>query len=349
MEGGRRKPTDSISFSPLIFILPVGFRIPYCFLLIIESGRLPPSAFCLPPSLLFTFLDFKPETVKLRSMKQFQKDDVVTYYVDCEKNYRQWWDLDRSMAMHAGFWDETTKNLHEALMKENEVLANIARISASDRVLDAGCGFGGSAIYLAQKIGCEVVGINLGESQLQRAKQYAAQKKLARPPEFLVMDYMHTTFPDASFDVVWGIESICYAKDKSQFIREAWRLLKPGGRLIVADGFHVRNEYTPEEKRLLAKAVNGWAVDSMESIPNFARYLQETGFRNISQKDATPLVLPSSRRLFMYSFPAIAWSKLGEYLGWSNHVQTQDFVSYHYQYWTVRKGLAKYIIFCAEK
>ena len=282
-------------------------------------------------------------------MTQFQKEDIVDYYVECEDHYRQWWDLDRSMAMHAGFWDKNTKDLHEALIKENEVLARYAHIKASDRVLDAGCGVGGSSIYLAEKIGCEVIGITLAERQVQAAKNYAAQRNLKRPPEFLVRDFTNTNFPAGSIDVVWAIESVCHAKDKRDFIREAFRVLKPSGRLILADGFHVRNEYTEKERQLLAKAVNGWAVESMESIPNFQRYLQEAGFSHIVKRDATQLVLPSSRLLFMYSFPALAWSKLGEYLGWSTRAQTQDFVSYHYQYWSVRKGLAKYIIFTATK
>lgn len=282
-------------------------------------------------------------------MTTFEKEEIIHYYDTCEQNYRRWWDLDRSLAMHAGYWDETTHNLHEALQKENEVLANIAKIKNTDAVLDAGCGVGGSSLYLAKNFHCSVTGITICPRQIEIASNAAKKLNLSPEPKFLLQDYTNTTFPDNSFDVVWAIESVCHAKHKQDFIKEAWRLLKPNGRLIVADGFNVRNDYTPAEKALLAKAVNGWAVETMESIPNFHTYLQNQGFKNITLTDATKNVTPSSRRLFLYSFPAILYSKLGEYLGWSTKTQTQDFIGYHYQFWAVKKHLCKYILFSATK
>lgn len=282
-------------------------------------------------------------------MNDARNQKIVQYYETCEANYLKWWDLDRSLAMHAGFWDKSTKSLHEALHKENEILASIAKIAPEDSVLDAGCGVGGSSFFLADRIGCRVTGITLSEKQVQTATRKASERKLAQPPAFLVRDFTRTEFPDASFDVVWAIESVCHAEDKSLFVNEAYRILKPGGRLILADGFNVRNTYTQSEKRLLDKMVNAWAVDSMESLSNFERYLRQAQFKNIRMQDATHYVLPSSRRLFYYSFPAIALSKLGEWLGWSSPMQTRDFVGYHYQYWAVKKQLAKYAIFYAEK
>ena len=283
------------------------------------------------------------------AIDEILKKEIVHYYDTCEVNYRRWWDLNKSLAMHAGYWDETTHSLSEALIKENEVLAKIARIQPTDRVLDAGCGVGGSSLYLAENIGCKVTGITLSERQTDVARAEAAKLKLLNPPEFAVMDFTKTTFPDASFDVVWAIESVCHASDKRDFIQEAWRLLRSQGRLIVADGFLVRNEYTDKQRVLLGKMVNGWAVESMESIPNFHHSLQEKGFYNITQLDATPHVLPSSKRLFFYSFPALALSKMGEYFGWSTPTQTRDFRGYHYQYWALRQQLCKYVIFCAKK
>lgn len=282
-------------------------------------------------------------------LKEETKKEIIHYYDSCETNYRRWWDLDRSLAMHAGFWDASTKNLRDALAKENETLADIAGIKSGDYVLDAGCGYGGSVFWLAKQRDAKVVGITLCEKQAALAKLEAAKQPCMHEPEFLIMDYTQTTFPPSTFDVVWAIESVCHAEDKRDFIREAWRILKPGGRLILADGFHVKNEYTAEEKRLLGKAVNGWAVASMESSPNFEFFLKAQGFKNIQVIDATPKVLPSSKRLYLYSFPALAWSYFGEWFGWSSRTQTRDFQSYHYQYYAVKRGLCKYIIFFAQK
>ncbi len=281
--------------------------------------------------------------------KEQIKKEIIHYYDTCEINYRRWWDLDRSLAMHAGFWDASTKTLSQALAKENETLAEIAGIQAGDYVLDAGCGYGGSVFWLAEHRQTKGVGITLSEKQVALAKEQALRRQLTPSPEFSVMDYTQTSFTSDTFDVVWAIESVCHAEDKREFIREAWRVLKPGGRLILADGFQVRNEYSAEEKKLLAQAVNGWAVSSMESAPNFEQYLKDQGFQGLKITDATPLVLPSSRRLYLYSFPALAWSYLGEWCGWSTRTQTRDFLSYHYQYHAVRKGLCKYLVFFAQK
>ena len=282
-------------------------------------------------------------------IKEETKQEIIHYYDTCEANYKRWWDLDRSLAMHAGFWDNSTKSLTDALAKENETLADIAGIKAGEYVLDAGCGYGGSVFWLAGHRHAKVVGITLCEKQISLANEHASKRQFVHAPEFLIMDYTQTAFPASTFDVVWAIESVCHAEDKSDFIREAYRILKPGGRLILADGFHVKNDYTSEEKSLLAKAVNGWAVSSMESSPNFEHFLKEQGFKNTKVIDATPKVLPSSKRLYLYSFPAIAWSYLGEFFGWSSLTQTRDFQSYHYQYHAVKRGLCKYLIFFAQK
>ena len=65
----------------------------------------------------------------------------------------------------------------------------------------------------------------------------AGKKGTGDKTNFEIMNYSATNFPGNSFDVIWGCESICYADSKELFIKEAYRLLKPGGRLVVADGF----------------------------------------------------------------------------------------------------------------
>jgi tocopherol O-methyltransferase len=277
------------------------------------------------------------------------QEEIVHYYDTCEGNYRKWWKLDQCLAMHAGYWDETTKTLKEAINRENQVLAALANVAAQDRVLDAGCGYGGSSLYLAQHHGCRVTGITLSARQVEVASSKAAERGLGALVDFQIQDYTNTGFTAESFDLVWAIESVCHAPDKRDFIREAWRLLKPGGRLIIADGFNVKEQNDHHETKLIRKAMNGWSVEKLDSIDTFTRGLAEQGFSKIIKTDATKNVIRSSRRLFFYSFPAITLSKLGEYLGWSSKRHTEDFKSYFYQYLTVRKGLCKYYIVQATK
>jgi tocopherol O-methyltransferase len=277
------------------------------------------------------------------------KEHIIHYYETCESDYRLLWDLDHSHAMHAGYWDDQVKTLREALKRENEILAEIAHIKKGEKVLDAGCGVGGSAIFLAEHYQCEVVGITLSKKQVHTAREKSKQALVEPQPSFQVMDYTCMSFPDHFFDVVWGIESICHAVDKSLFIKEAFRVLKPGGRLIVADGFAMPYLCSVKEQYQMERWLKGWGVQALDTAQLFEKHLKDYGFKNTLFKDVTSHVLPSSKRLYLYSWPAILISKLGELAGWRSNSQTENLHSARCQYQTLKKGLWQYGIFYAEK
>lgn len=288
------------------------------------------------------------EQTEVHTMNERTKE-IVQYYETCDADYRLFWDLDRSLALHAGYWDGTTQTLHEALARENQILAEVAKIRAGDHVLDAGCGVGGSSIYLASYYQCKVTGITLSPKQAQEARQNAQRLVPGNMPDFQVMDFIQTSFPSESFDVVWGIESVCHADDKRAFMREAFRLLKKGGRLVVADGFALNKHYNPEESRIMSKWLKGWGVESLGEVEEFRSDLIASGFSDVSFNDITENILPSSRRLFLISFPAYALSKAGELLGLRSKTQTENIKSAYYQYQAIKKELWKYGIYFGVK
>lgn len=272
--------------------------------------------------------------------------DIIDYYDQCENDYRCFWNLDHSFAMHAGYWDQNTRTLKEALTKENEVLAELASVTSQDHILDAGCGVGGSSIFLAQKYGCKVTGISLSSKQIEAAKKNANKKNIPKIPVFLVDDFTATSFPDESFDVVWGIESVCHANEKSKFLEEAYRLLKPHGRLVIADAFaSKKNEDSTEMKTWLS----GWKVSSLDTSSDFLEKMKRTGFERISYKNITNHVLPSSKRLFYISFPAYAYTWIGEKLGFRTSLQSHNILSARYQYIALKKGLWEYGLVFGQK
>jgi cyclopropane fatty-acyl-phospholipid synthase-like methyltransferase len=278
-----------------------------------------------------------------------QKDHIVQYYDTCETDYRLWWDLDHSYAMHAGYWDSHTRSLREALKRENEILAEMASIKRGESILDAGCGVGGSAIFLAKRYECQVTGITLSHKQAQTAAFKAAREGVQDRTMFKVMDYTCTNFSPDTFDVVWGIESVCHASDKRLFIKEAARILKPGGRLIVADGFAKKQPCTLQDKVKMECWLRGWGVQTLDQPQTFEASLKVEGFDNICFTDITKHVIPSSRRLYWVSWPAIPLSKLGEWLGMRVRLQTANLLSARSQYQTLKKGLWCYGIFYAKK
>lgn len=279
-----------------------------------------------------------------------EKKAIIEYYEKNEYDYRLLWDLDRSMALHMGFWDEKTKNFPHSLRRENEWLAERAKIIKTDRVLDAGCGVGGSSVYLAKNIGCQVTGITLSERQKELATENAQKNHCEQLANFLVMDYTHTIFPSESFDVVWAIESVCHAQDKRDFVNEAFRLLKKGGRLILADGFmSEKDSFTNEEMEITKKWLNGWGVNELEKPSIFQNYCKEAGFSEVHYQSAKDLIMPSALRLYYYSFPVFVCSKIGQLLGLRTQKQTDNVKSAYYQYIGLKRDLWTYGIVFAVK
>lgn len=199
-------------------------------------------------------------------MKKTQIEKVRQYYNSSVIDYKLLWTGPKDLAIHFGYYTNDIKNHNDSLLKMNEVLAKLVDISPKDIVLDAGCGYGGSSIWLATHIGCKVTGLNIVPYQLKKAKEYAEKFNISNKVDFQNQDYSHSSFQNESFDVVWGLESIVHAENKENFIKEAFRLLKKKGRIIIAeymlrDNPSLSNKETESLKPWLA----GWAMPTINS------------------------------------------------------------------------------------
>ena len=275
---------------------------------------------------------------------------VIEYFDQTHNDYRRLWGIDRHLGLHCGFFDEAHKRHDAAVTNMNRVLAATAGISPGDRVLDAGCGVGGSAIWLAENIsGTSVDGVNINAMQIAIANTHARQRDVQSRVQFHVADFAQTGFADQTFDVVWALESMCYTDDKKRFLEEACRLLKPGGRLVIADGFLTRDDLSSKERKIVERWCRGWAIPNVLTVRRFQQQLGEAGFRKVQFRDVTQHVTPSSRRIYVAS---LLFYPLGLLLYWAgvrNKIQTRGIASGYYQYVARKTGLGVYGICCARK
>ncbi|MEV0293846.1 methyltransferase domain-containing protein [Nocardia sp. NPDC050710] len=223
---------------------------------------------------------------------------IVDYYAKAWYDYRGVWMNKTNRAMHYGYWDENTRNHGESLLNMNRELARKAGITRGAKVLDAGCGVGGSSMWLAENFGAQVVGITLSPFQVDKARTYAAERGLSHLVTFEVADYCATGFDDDSFDIVWAQESVCYAKDPADFLTEAFRVLRSGGQIAVEDGFRAQREVAEPDERLILEWADSWAMPDIVTIQEFELAAEKVGFQDFYARDISRNSVRSSRRLY---------------------------------------------------
>ncbi len=151
-----------------------------------------------------------------------------------------------------------------------------------EKVLDVGCGIGGTSRYLARMYGesTSVTGITLSQNQVDRATSLAKDRGLNNA-KFQVMDALAMDFPDNSFDVVWACESGEHMPDKKKYVEEMMRVLKPGGRIVIATWCQ-RDEtsetpFNNYERKMLDFLYSEWTHPYFISINDYKNLMLGTG------------------------------------------------------------------------
>ncbi|HWI22899.1 MAG TPA: methyltransferase domain-containing protein, partial [Baekduia sp.] len=127
--------------------------------------------------------------------------------------------------------------LHVGGLDANRRLAALAQIGADDLVLDAGCGAGGAARFLATTFGCEVRGIDMTPALLETGELLNEATGLGDKVSLQLGDVTAVPFEDETFDVAWLQHVTQSVPDTADMYAEMRRVLKPGGRLVVHDFF----------------------------------------------------------------------------------------------------------------
>lgn len=164
---------------------------------------------------------------------------------------------------------------------------NVRRILAGLNVqgkyiLDIGSGLGGGDIVLAEEFGAKVMGIDLEEPLISKAKSYVDEAGLDKQIEFRHVTAGKLPFPDETFDIVYSSGAFTQTEDKIAIFAEARRVLRSGGNIASYDWMGIDQPYSADMLRWFELEGLTYALQSMEA---HHRLLEEAGFSDIEVED----------------------------------------------------------------
>ena len=179
--------------------------------------------------------------------------------------------------IHLGFYPPNKKiDFREAkaqFVHELVSWSGLDKLPKGSRVLDVGCGIGGSSRILANYYGFNVTGITISPAQVKRAEELTPYECKCN---FKVMDALDLNFEDGEFDGVWSVEAGAHMSNKTKFADEMLRILRPGGYLALAD-WNSRDLKTQPpailEKIILKQLLEQWVHPKFISIKDFSSIL----------------------------------------------------------------------------
>ncbi len=214
-----------------------------------------------------------------------QKQSVRFHYDLSTLFYRLLW----GEHIHHGLW-EGNERATAAQVQLTRTMARLARIGHGERVLDVGCGMGGSSLYLAREHGCRVTGVTLSPFQRRWARWAARRRRLSDRVEFRCDDAEAIEFADSSFDVVWSIECTEHLFDKKRFFERAAGWLGPGGRMAICAWLEGSQGRTAAGQQLVVDVCEGFFCPSLGSMADYRTWMESAGLQVVSECDWTDRV-----------------------------------------------------------
>lgn len=171
----------------------------------------------------------------------------------------------------------------KCIANSQHFVAQKLRVDNMDKVLDMGCGIGGPLRGVVRATGANVTGVSINEHQIMRAREITAglSPYMQERCHFEVQDYLNLKgMEEGTFDAAFYMESSLHCEDRTKTFKEAFRMLKPGGRLVAMEyyllpGWDASN---PEHKELMRRHLYGNGAARTPSIEDGLKQITAAGF-----------------------------------------------------------------------
>ena len=199
--------------------------------------------------------------------------------------------------MHHGYYGADGKQAKDHAQAQVDLALELLRwggVEEARRILDAGCGVGGSARLLAQLFDAEVLGCTLSPVQAESAQAYNKAASLENKVAIEARDMMSLTAAEGPFSLVWSMESAEHILEKQKMLNLFHELLEPGGKLLIATWFHRATppDLSAAEQQLLEGIYRYYHLPPMVSIPELETMAETSGFTDVKTADWTQAVAP---------------------------------------------------------
>lgn len=185
-------------------------------------------------------------------------------------------------SIHFGIYDADDEDLEGSVIETKRRMVAIAGLQPDMRVLEVASGWGATARYLARAASARITATNIEHDHLQRASALTAMHNLQRLITHAYADYHNLPFGDGEFDVWWSQEASVHAKDKRRMFREAYRVLKPSGRIVFTDQTTDVSRCSDQDRIRLAKRHGS---DDLFDAEGFMAAMRDAGFIDVLALD----------------------------------------------------------------
>lgn len=201
-------------------------------------------------------------------------EDISKHYNDLDALYRQVWGLH----LHHGFWKTGKESSEEAVVNLIELVAEYAQAKPEMNLCDIGCGYGETSRYFAREKKVNVSAFTISEAQFNYSQSLP---KSSRDPSYFLCDWHQNKLPSNQFDAAISIESSEHMENKPLFFQEAYRILRPGGRMVICAWLSKLDPNSFEKKYLLKPICKEGCLPSMGSEKDYRNWFKKAGFEAV--------------------------------------------------------------------